>query len=253
MHPAITARLLEINRTFYQDYAGAFAATRRRLQPGVHRILAQLSVQERQIIDLGCGSGALALAWGDTGQRGLYLGLDNSAGLLKEARRTVAAKSFPDLEIRFQEADLSQPGWSDFLLEEPLWSGALAFAVLHHIPDISVRRHLMKQIHLLLQPGAFLALSVWQFQHSPRWMARRLPWETVQINSTDVEEGDFLLDWRYTLPGQEPKPGLRYVHLFTQEELNGLASQSGFSVQEEFRSDGQGGRLGLYQIWYAVK
>ena len=47
-------------------------------------------------------------------------------------------------------------------------------------------------------------------------------------------------------------PGLRYVHLYSRCELANLADQTGFSLLEEFESDGEGGRLGLYQIWRAV-
>jgi len=46
--------------------------------------------------------------------------------------------------------------------------------------------------------------------------------------------------------------GLRYVHLFTREELADLASQTGFSIESEFESDGEGGRLGLYQAWRKI-
>ncbi|HWR65068.1 MAG TPA: hypothetical protein VN364_03015, partial [Bellilinea sp.] len=61
--------------------------------------------------------------------------------------------------------------------------------------------------------------------------------------------GDTLLDWRYALPGQPEQVGLRYVHLFSREELAELAAQAGFAVESEFESDGEGGRLGLYQAW----
>jgi hypothetical protein len=58
-----------------------------------------------------------------------------------------------------------------------------------------------------------------------------------------------LLDWRYTLPGQPDLVGLRYVHLFGRAELADLASAGGFELDEEFVSDGEGGKLGLYQSW----
>jgi len=252
MHPDVAAKLLEINRAFYRDYAGAFAATRKRIQPGVQRVLTQMPAQEGRFVDLGCGSGAFAQAWGQTGRRGLYLGLDFSPALLEEARQAAAEKNYPGLEIHFVQADLSRPDWSDLIPKEPPLDGALAFAVLHHIPGAASRRRLLGQIRHLLKPGGVFVLSVWQFQHSPKWMARRLPWQTAGIRDDEVEEGDFLLDWRHTLPGQDQKPGLRYVHLFAREELAGLAAGAGFSIQDEFESDGQGGRLGLYQTWCAV-
>jgi hypothetical protein len=42
---------------------------------------------------------------------------------------------------------------------------------------------------------------------------------------------------------------LRYAHHFSAEELGQLAAKTGFSVEESFLSDGENGRLGLYQTW----
>jgi hypothetical protein len=59
----------------------------------------------------------------------------------------------------------------------------------------------------------------------------------------EVDEGDYLLDWR------AGGSGLRYVHHFSEAELKALAAASGFRVMETFHSDGRDHRLGLYQIW----
>jgi hypothetical protein len=58
-----------------------------------------------------------------------------------------------------------------------------------------------------------------------------------------VDAGDYLLDWR------QGGSGLRYVHHFDEAELSALAATTGFRVLETFYSDGEGGRLGLYQVW----
>jgi len=60
------------------------------------------------------------------------------------------------------------------------------------------------------------------------------------------------LDWRHALPGQAEQSGLRYVHLFSRLELAELAASSGFIIEQEFESDGEGGKLGLYQVWRSV-
>ena len=59
MHPHTIQALLDLNRRFYHDFGPAFAATRRRLQPGVLRAVGQLP-QSGYWLDLGCGSGELA-------------------------------------------------------------------------------------------------------------------------------------------------------------------------------------------------
>jgi hypothetical protein len=85
--------------------------------------------------------------------------------------------------------------------------------------------------------------SEWQFLNSERLRSRIQPWQAAGLSEDDVEPGDYLLDWRQG--GQ----GLRYVHHFSLEELAELADATGFQIAESFHSDGDGARLGLYQIW----
>jgi len=238
--------LLSLNQRFYEQFAGAFAQTRRRIQDGVRRALAMLP-DEGAWVDLGCGSGALAQAWIHAGRTSHYLGLDFSAALLAEARKLVGE----DERVEFRVANLGAEDWAGGL-EKGTFRGVLTFAALHHVPSAAARLRVLRQARELLQPGGWLAHSEWQFQHSPKLMARRLPWEKAGLGEADVEPGDTLLDWRFALPGQVEKVGLRYVHLFSREELAELAVQSGFEISETYESDGEGGRLALYQVWKAV-
>ncbi len=248
MHPATISFLLDLNRQFYQTFGRAFAATRRRIQPGARRVLDALGSGD--YLDLGCGGGTLAAAWTKSGPGGSYTGLDFSQALLDEARLAVAGRNRADLVLRFLQADLSDPAWAAPLAGQR-FDGALAFAVLHHLPSAELRLDLLRQVGALLKPGGTFAHSEWQFQHSPRLMERRVPWQQVGVDPAELEPGDTLLDWRYALEGQPEQRGLRYVHLFERTELAELARASGFALVEEFESDGQGGRLGLYQVWRA--
>jgi SAM-dependent methyltransferase len=241
-------KLLELNRQFYRDFAAAFAATRRRIQPGVRRILNMLP-SGGNWLDLGCGSGALAIEWIRCGRSGSYTGLDFSAELLQEAQNSLEGLATPGLRIRFIQADLTDSNWMRLLSPPDHWDGVLAFAVFHHIPSSALRRKILNQVHTLLKPGGCLIHSEWQFHHSPRLLKRVLPWQTIGLVSSDLEEGDYLLDWRYNLPGHPAKRGFRYIHLFSRQELAGLANECGLQIIEEFESDGEGGKLGLYQIW----
>ena len=81
--------LLDLNHRFYQTFGGAFAATRRRVQPGVRRVMAGLAEGER-LLDLGCDSGALALELRRQGRAAAYLGLDASDPRLNEARAALS-------------------------------------------------------------------------------------------------------------------------------------------------------------------
>ena len=63
MEPSTTTRLIELNRQFYTVFGPAFAATRRRIQEGVRRALGSLPIQGGTWLDVGCGSGSLAVEW----------------------------------------------------------------------------------------------------------------------------------------------------------------------------------------------
>lgn len=278
MRPETVETLLELNRKFYADFGEAFAATRRRVQPGVRRVLNEylpgtgLSEDcslrrvepDCRILDLGCGNGELAAAWARRGGTGVYLGLDFSPQLLAEARRTVEDLQTDSLRFIFRQADLGDADWAAEVVPDDVQSqsngehqaaGAfgivLAFAVMHHLPGADLRRRLLGQVRHLLSPGGLFIHSEWQFHHSPRLLKRIQPWEKSGLDAADLEEGDTLLDWRYALPGQAEQVGLRYVHLFSRREWAAAADASGFEIVDEFESDGQGGRLGLYQVWRA--
>jgi SAM-dependent methyltransferase len=240
--------LLNINRQFYESFGPAFAATRRRVQNGVRRVLANLP-DSGSWLDVGCGSGSVAVEWLRSGRRSAYLGLDFSASLLQEARSALNAAAPATGAVRFAQANLADANWPAAAASHAPFQGGLAFAVLHHLPSAELRLAVLRDLHRLITPGGWLAHSHWQFQHSPKLLARVLPWQTAGLDPAALEPGDTLLDWRFALPGQPEQTGLRYVHLFTRDELNELARQSGFDVLETFESDGQGGRLGLYQVW----
>ena len=241
MDSSTAARLIELNRDFYNRFGASFSATRHRLQPGVRRVLTMLNGDEA-ILDLGCGNGELAGELAKRGHRGSYLGVDFSLPMLREAR------SLPDeSSARFLEADLTQLSMiSDPLLVAGDWQVVTAFAVLHHIPSHELRLNILRIVRQLIQEEGRFIHSNWQFLNSDRLKARIQPWEAAAIPFAEVDAGDYLLDWR------NGGDGLRYVHHFDEKELEALASASRFRVVDTFHSDGAGGRLGLYQSWRPV-
>lgn len=238
MDSAVSSRLIELNRGFYTRFGESFSATRRRIQPGVRRVLAALKGDE-DVLDLGCGNGEFARELAKGGHRGSYLGVDFSLPLLREAG------SLPEgFSAAFKEVDLTHlSAFYEQLMIPGGWSLITAFAVLHHIPSRALRLEILRTVHRLLRPEGFFIHSNWQFLNSEKLKARIQPWEAAAVSPSDVDAGDYLLNWR---SGGE---GLRYVHHFGENELGELAEAAGFRVVETFYSDGETGDLGLYQIW----
>lgn len=252
MQKAVVDRLLSINREFYQSFAEPFRATRGRLQPGVDHALESVDLAANTL-DLGCAHGLLAESLMKRGFTGRYVGLDASQSLLDEVSDQLQPPQF-----RFGLADLSEPDWPEsagalyskgMVMEvgdsspTSLFDWVFAFAILHHMPTGELRRSIAASIGTLLHAEAQVAVSVWDFLASPRLQDRIVPWGTVDLSEQDVDKGDYLVDWR------EGGSGMRYVHHFTSDELTDLAREVGFRVTEEYRTDGENSRLGLYQFW----
>jgi len=238
MRPDIARQLLELNHKFYTDFGDAFSATRGRIQPGVRKITQSLHGDET-ILDLGCGNGEFARTLAGRGHRGAYLGLDFSLPLLSEAESLPGGFDADFWEVDLTKLSAIQPQLSEYRH----WSLITCFATLHHIPSSDLRLNILKEVHTLLPAGGRFILSNWQFLNSPRLRLRVRGWHEAGLTESDVDENDYLLDWR------SGGHGLRYVHHFNEPELADLAESSGFDVLDTFYSDGKEGNLAIYQTW----
>jgi SAM-dependent methyltransferase len=235
MNPAIAKQLIELNHKFYDQFGDSFSATRQRLQPGVRKILDSIGEID-SALDLGCGNGHFLHEIHQQNHEATLLGIDFSLPLLRDAEST--------LGVEFREMDLTKlSAFTHQLMADGKWSIISMFATLHHIPSNEIRLSILQTVKKLLKHNGKFYLSNWQFLNSEKLTARIQPWSRIGLSDSDVDEGDYLLDWR---SGGE---GLRYAHHFSAEELHGLAEQAGFKVEAEFLSDGENARLGLYQVW----
>jgi len=239
-------QLNRINQEFYQKFADSFAQTRRKIQPGVSSILENIA-KKGNWLDIGCGNGNLAYTWAQKGYTGLYFGIDFSIDLIAKAQKKVLPIR-EGQKIVLHQTDLNRDKWIDSLPDVE-WDAIFCFAVLHHIPGEARRKLLCAQMRELLAVGKDCYISVWQPRNSPRLVNRIHPWENVGVDSSDVDSGDVLMDWRAHQKGGHDEPAFRFVHIFTPDELSDIARVSGFSVSGSFYSDGKEGNLGLYQHW----
>lgn len=237
MDPEVQARLLELNRRFYQNFGHAYAEKRDFLQPGMLHFGERIPKTAR-VLDLGCGHGRMITVLHQQGFQGRYLGLDASSVLLARARERARGVPFP---VELHQVDLADPAWHQTL---PQVDVALCLAVLHHLPGRALRVQVLRALRQQLSPEGWLGLSVWNLTRSPRLKARVYPWEYVGLSWRQVEPGDLLVDWRHQ--GR----AWRYIHQFTLPELETLLRASGFRLGQTFLADGEGQRLGLYVIAY---
>lgn len=239
MQTTVRDQLLNLNQKFYENVAGSFSSTRYAIQPGVRMLLPDL-LQAAVVVDLGCGNGNLALSLLKAGFTGSYLGLDNSRGLLDEA------EALRSTQVRFAKVDLADMAGLEFNGRGA--QAVTSFAVLHHLPGRDLHATFFKAAARLLSTAGRLYISCWQVLNSPRLAKRVLPWSTIGLNPSELEENDLLLDWKAE-PGSDEKH-FRYVHQFSVEELISLGQEAGLELQRQFLSDGREGDLGLYQVWH---
>ncbi len=240
MEPWVQSKLLTINQKFYDRFTRSFSATRHQVQPGVNRLITQI-LPTFSVLDIGCGNGTLARALIDRDFSGRYLGVDMSESLLSKAREMTPDP--PQGDFSFQLVDLAVEGWQTNIPHQP-YDWLTCFAVLHHLPGQALRKQIVAAFAKCIRPESFVAVSVWQWQNSPRLRKRVIPWSAVGLDPQAFDDGDVLLDWR---AGETL--GLRYVHTFDEERLTALAKSSGFQIIESFFSDGKSGDLALYQVW----
>jgi SAM-dependent methyltransferase len=232
----VQERLLAINREFYQRFAASFSATRFGPQPGWDRIIPYFP-KRCAVLDLGCGNGRLAIFLDRHLEQVRYVGLDGSAELLAAAREQT--RGLVHVRAEFVQMDLSTPGWHR---RSGYFDVVTALAVLHHIPGFEARAEFVREAGQCMKPEGTLILSTWRFTHNPRMRRKILPWSAVGLTETDVEPGDYLLDWK------KDGGGMRYAHELDEAEVRELARLAGLQVVEQFVADGREGDLSLYSV-----
>jgi SAM-dependent methyltransferase len=235
MREEVINLLNTLNRAFYDELAGAFAASRGPTEPGLVRALAQMQPDAR-VLDLGCGQGRVAAMLAADCR---YVGLDFSTEMLAIAERA-ANTSHLTSPPRFVAGDLLDPAWSALVAGHYDW--VILRAVLHHIPGAHNRQAIVGRAAGCLAPGGRLLLANWQFLEIERLRRRLLPWDVVGLSPDDVEPGDYLLNW------QREGYGIRYVHWIDENETVTLATGADLSIETLFRADGHRNNLTLYAV-----
>ena len=231
MREEVVQRLLALNQEFYDAQADSFSGSRVTPQPGFARLLPHLPDPCPRFLDVGCGNGRFAEFLQSHDRIGEFVGVDFSEELLADAAKNAVGT--------FYQRNLLQPGCLDGLGQFP---AICCLAVMHHLPGKANRLRLLQEIKEHLAVDGRLLISNWQFMDSPRQRRKVQNWGQIGLSAADVEPNDYLLAW------QRGGFALRYACHIDAEETAELAQAAGFSIVEQFRSDGKEGNLSLYTI-----
>ena len=238
MNQATIDKLLTINRAFYEELGQPFSDSRSTRQPSLQKVVQSLG-GVATLLDVGCGNGRLAQAVDEAGQSLRYTGIDASAALLAIAAEFAAALTTVQAEYRL--IDISRDGWT-MHLPQPCFDGIALLAVLHHMPDWERRVALLRALRDLLAADGSLIVSTWQFLNEERLRRKIVSWREVGLEESDLQPGDYLLDWH------RGGSGLRYCHLVDEAELTALAGAAGLVVSDLFYADGASQNLNLLAV-----
>jgi SAM-dependent methyltransferase len=243
MNSETIRRLNAINRVFYRITAAEFDATRGQAWAGWKALLPHLSVPLR-VLDVGCGNGRFGAFLADALDGVVdYHGVDNSAALLAHAQTDLAA--YPHLTVTLTELDI---------MEQPLpdekYDLVTLFGVLHHIPSAVQRQAFMRHLAERVAPNGLLVLAAWRFYDYDRFRQRIIGWEHYnhaappdeQIDLTQLETGDWLLDWR------RGERAFRYCHDVDAVEHAALLRATGLTEIVSYRADGFSDAMNQYSI-----
>ena len=246
MQTSTILKLSLLNKQFYNDVAEDFSQSRNSFWQGWENLIPHISSTTRNtlsVLDVGCGNGRfgqfLSLKFPDLPMK--YTGLDNSTALLKYAEVKLQSTKLPP---QLLELDLVEHLFSNQdLLEKQSFDLVVAFGVFHHIPSFDLRQELFQQLSSLVAPTGILCIGFWQFLHSVKLRERIVDPAILDLDPTDWEENDFILDWR---AGKQP--AYRYCHYTNNDEEIALLKQTDLKVIDEFFADGATHNLNHYLV-----
>ncbi|MER8089911.1 class I SAM-dependent methyltransferase [Streptomyces sp. NPDC058316] len=124
-----------------------------------------LKTGPRQIVDLGCGTGAGTFALLDRFPDAHVTAVDVSAGHLQRLREKACARSMEE-RVRIVQADLDDPAWPGLGSPDLVWASASTHHMAH--PDRALRN-----VHDLLVPGGLF--TVVELAGFPRFLPESAP------------------------------------------------------------------------------
>ncbi|MGB0756944.1 MAG: class I SAM-dependent methyltransferase [Patescibacteria group bacterium] len=219
----VQQKILRKTKENYDIVAADYAGTRDRSWPSGKSILPELKEKlkaQDNILDLGAGSGILVQELAEFGMPLNYTGYDVSEKLVAIAKNKFGSK-YSQIQCTWQVGSALKLPFADNTFDH-----CAAVAVLHHIPSVTLRREVLREIYRVCKPGAFVYITNWYLWTSVAFKKYNLYRQLLRIfEGYDI--GDFYIPWR---DNKGKIKARRYVHSFWSFEVDLLCRTTGFSV-----------------------
>lgn len=172
---------------------------------------------EDRILEIGCGTGRIALGLHELGYRHL-LGIDLSRGMVKRARHLATVLEYP---VSFQVGDATRLKFDDGLFDGAIFG----FNGLMQIPGRAARRRALSGIRRVVRPGGYFVFTTHDRDHfssGESWEAEAARWETGRQDPALEEFGDRIV--------QSPI-GTYYIHIPSSEEIAADLVETGWDLR----------------------
>ncbi len=237
--------IARITRTFYEEHASSFSATRQDGWKGWTRLVSHLSTQHLTVADIACGNLRFERFLADAGFTGRAFGVDGCPALLAEAAPeafTLKRIEADLIGMRAEKSSLSSLGL-------PACDLCACFGFMHHVPTAPLREEFLDSLLNLTAPGGVCALSFWRFSTDERLAlkAQRATQRAQEQWGVQLSEpGDAFLGW------QAEADAFRFCHSFEDDEVDRLCARAqtqGAILVDDFYADGKTGTLNRYVLF----
>jgi ubiquinone/menaquinone biosynthesis C-methylase UbiE len=181
------------------------------------KLFCELFAKDDRILDLGTGTGRIALGLAELGYRHL-MGMDLSKEMIKEARRIARLL---ELAVSFRQGDATA-----LKLDDGLFDGVIfGFNGLMQIPGRDNRLAAMREVRRVLRPGGRFVFTSHDRElpkYRKFWEAERRRWNAGKQNPALIDFGD---RWEMTDLGQ------LFIHVPVPAEVREDLKACGFKVE----------------------